>query len=166
MCSLRFSSAPSSWSRRPIRFRNFYNSIFNSINKGVRFYLFYNFNYSIFFNGTPLQRIKILPAAMEHILNLKGGDGKKRFLDNLSALDKAFSLASSHEEALAIRDDLAFFQAVRVGFIKTTLPKGKRKEDIPGNGETRCFLPPPDRPRRNGSGEKGDRAPLQLILSK
>ncbi|GAH61990.1 unnamed protein product, partial [marine sediment metagenome] len=92
--------------------------------------MFFGFNYSVFYNGSPLQRLQLLPAAMEHILQLKGGDGKKRFLDNLAALNKAFSLATPHEEALAIRDDLAFFQAVRAGFVKVTTPPGRRKEDI------------------------------------
>jgi type I restriction enzyme R subunit len=92
--------------------------------------MFFGFNYSVFYNGSPLQRLQLLPAAMEHILQLKGGDGKKRFLDNLAALNKAFSLATPHEEALAIRDDLAFFQAVRAGFVKVTTPSGRRKEDI------------------------------------
>lgn len=92
--------------------------------------MFFGFNYSVFYSGTPLQRLQLLPAAMEHILKLKEGDGKKRYLDNLAALNKAFSLAIPHEDALAIRDDLAFFQAVRAGFVKSTLPSGKQKEDI------------------------------------
>lgn len=92
--------------------------------------MFFGFDYSVFYNGSPLQRLQLLPAAMEHILQLKGGDGKKRFLDNLAALNKAFSLATPHEEALAIRDDLAFFQAIRAGFVKSTTPSGRRKEDI------------------------------------
>ena len=83
-----------------------------------------------FYESSPLQRLQLLPAAMEHILQLEGRDGKKEFLDNLVALDKAFSLATPHEEALAIRDDLAFFQAVRAGFVKSTTPSGRRKEDI------------------------------------
>lgn len=92
--------------------------------------MFFGFDYSNFFNGSPLQRLQLLPAAMEHILQLEGRDGKKEFLDNLAALNKAFSLATPHEEALAIRDDLAYFQAVRAGFVKSTTPSGRRKEDI------------------------------------
>ena len=90
--------------------------------------LFHGFDYSSFFTGSPLHRLQMLPEAMEHIL--QQDDGKKRFLDNLAALDKAFTLAVPHEDALAIRDELAFFQAIRAGFVKTTKPIGKRKEDI------------------------------------
>jgi len=95
--------------------------------------MFYNFDYSLFKTGSALQRLQLLPAAMEHILNLPDEtpeSAKKRFLDNLSALNKAFSLAIPHEEALAIRDDLAFFQAVRAGFVKATTPSKERKERV------------------------------------
>ncbi len=92
--------------------------------------MFFGFDYTDFFKGSALQRLSLLPAAMEHILQLKGGDGKKRYLDNLTALNKAFSLATPNEEALAIRDDLAFFQAVRAGFVKATTPSSERKRDI------------------------------------
>ncbi|MBA7514204.1 hypothetical protein ES705_06229 [subsurface metagenome] len=95
--------------------------------------MFYNFDYSVFEDGSPLQRLNLLPLAMEHILKTPNEDpdvAKKRFLDNLAALNKAFALAIPHNEALAIRDDLAFFQAIRVGFVKTTMPSKKRKEKI------------------------------------
>ncbi len=95
--------------------------------------MFYDFDYSIFVTGKPLQRLQLLPKAMEHILNLSNETpetAKKRFLDNLAALNKAFSLAVPHEDALAIRDDLAFFQAIRAGFVKATTPIKERKEQI------------------------------------
>jgi type I restriction enzyme R subunit len=40
-------------------------------------------------------------------------------------LSRAFALAVPHEDALAIREDVAFFQAVRAGFIKATPMDGK-----------------------------------------
>lgn len=95
--------------------------------------MFYDFDYSIFITGTPLQRLQLLPKAMEYILNLPNETpetAKKRFLDNLASLNKAFSLAVPHEDALAIRDDLAFFQAIRAGFVKSTTPVKERKEQI------------------------------------
>jgi len=95
--------------------------------------MFYNFDYSVFEDGSPLQRLNLLPLAMEHILKTPNEDpdvAKKRFLDNLAALNKAFALAIPHSEALAIRDDLAFFQAIRVGFVISTIPSKKRKDKI------------------------------------
>lgn len=66
--------------------------------------------------GSPGDRIKGLTAAMDHVLGLD--DGKKRYLKAVASLSKAFALCASHEEALKIRDDVAFFQAVRAAIVK------------------------------------------------
>jgi type I restriction enzyme R subunit len=64
---------------------------------------------------------------MEHVL--KQQNGKERFMKGVSDLSKAFSLAVPHEDALALRDDIAFFQAVRAGFAKNTVSSGKGGSD-------------------------------------
>jgi len=89
---------------------------------------FHRFDYSAFFDGTPTKRVVIIPEAMEHIL--KQHDGKKRFMDAVSRLSKAFALSIPHEDALAIRDDVAFFQTVRASFAKNTPVDGKDREDV------------------------------------
>ncbi len=91
---------------------------------------FYRFDYSPFHFGTPGQRLSIIPRAMEHILTLQ--DGKKRYLDAVSQLSKSFALAMPDEEAVAIRDDVAFFQAVKAAFVKSTPVEGKTKEELDG----------------------------------
>jgi type I restriction enzyme R subunit len=53
---------------------------------------------------------------VEHILAMK--DGKKRLVNQVNALSKAFSLAVPLADALAIRDDVAFFQEVRAQIVK------------------------------------------------
>lgn len=78
--------------------------------------------------GTPAERLALLPAAMEHVLGRP--DGKKRFMDAVTALARSFALAVPHEQALAIRDDVAFFQAVRAGFTKATVTDRKTREDL------------------------------------
>jgi type I restriction enzyme R subunit len=55
---------------------------------------------------------------MEHVL--QQGDGKKRFLQYATALARAFALAVPADEAIAIRDEVAFFQAVRAALVKVT----------------------------------------------
>ena len=95
--------------------------------------MFFGFDYSIFIEGSSLQRLQILPPAMEHILNrphMKPDEAKKDFLKNLASLNQAFSLAVPHEEALALRDEVVFFQAVRAGIVKSTTPEKERKEQI------------------------------------
>ncbi len=75
--------------------------------------------------GTPQARLSLLPAAQEHILAQE--DGKARLLRAVTELSQAFALAVPHEEALRIRDDVGFFQAVRAVLAKST--PGERKTD-------------------------------------
>jgi type I restriction enzyme R subunit len=90
--------------------------------------LFHGFDFHAYFTGTPAERLSVLPAAMEHILTLE--DGKKRLIQAVTALSKAFALAVPHERALAIRDEVGFFQAVRAAFVKATSVTGKTQEDL------------------------------------
>ena len=73
--------------------------------------LFYGFDWSRWATGTPPEKLGLLPAAQEHILAQK--DGKDRCLQAVRELSQAFALAVPHEETRRIRDDVAFFQAVR-----------------------------------------------------
>src|SRR5258706_1874189 len=80
--------------------------------------LFFGFDYARFRTGMPAQRLAVIPAAMEHILTLE--DGKKRSMQHVVELSKAFALAVPHPRALAIRDEVGFFQAVRAPFPRPT----------------------------------------------
>jgi len=90
--------------------------------------LFHGFDWSLWTSGTPEQRVTLLPAGMEHILAQE--DGKERTLDAVTELSKAFALAVPHPKALAIRDDVAFFQAVRAALAKSTAKDPKSEEDL------------------------------------
>jgi len=87
--------------------------------------LFRGFDRSRWLTGTPVQRLSLLPAAQEHIL--AQDDGKNRLLRAVTELSQAFALAVPHDEALRIRDDVDFFQAVRAVLTKST--PGERKAD-------------------------------------
>ena len=89
--------------------------------------MFHGFDYSRFFKGEPSKRLTIIKEAMEHILNLeeRPEEGKKRFMQAVTELSKAFALSVPHEKALAVRDDVGFFQAVRTAFAKNTTIDGK-----------------------------------------
>jgi len=87
--------------------------------------LFYKFDWSRWTTGTPQERLSLLPVAQEHILAQK--DGKPRLLQAVTELSQAFALAVPHEEALRIRDDVAFFQAVKAVLAKRA--PGDRKTD-------------------------------------
>ena len=64
----------------------------------------------------------LLPPAQEHILQQE--NGKERFVQIVTELSQAFALCAGSEEALAIRDDIGFFRAVKAALAK---PRGERK---------------------------------------
>lgn len=90
--------------------------------------MFHGFDYSNFFSAQASQRMSVLPPAIEHVLGPE--DGKTRYLQAVTALAKAFALAVPHDDALAIRDEIGFFQAVRAGIVKATTSEGKSPEDM------------------------------------
>ena len=69
-----------------------------------------------------------MTAAMNHILAQP--DGQQRFVKAVTDLARAFALAVPHESALAIRDEVGFFQALKAAFVKHTVVGGKSQEDI------------------------------------
>ncbi len=87
--------------------------------------LFHGFDWSRWTTGKPQDRLSLLPAAQEHVLAQQ--DGKNRLLRVVTELSQAFALAVPHEQALRIRDDVGFFQAVRAVLAKST--PGERKTD-------------------------------------
>lgn len=82
---------------------------------------------------------KTLAGAANHVLGLqsetkdKNGkpvrDGKKRFADNALAMSKAFSLCCTLDEAKAVRDEVAFLQAVKVILTKRDISKQKKTDE-------------------------------------
>ncbi len=90
--------------------------------------LFHGFDRSAWLSPDPARRLAVLPAAQEHILAQQ--DGKARLLGAVAELSKAFALAVPHEDALAIRDDVAFFQAVRAALAKSGGGRGKAPEEL------------------------------------
>jgi type I restriction enzyme, R subunit len=90
--------------------------------------LFHGFDWTVFVAGKPAERLRLLPAAQEHILKQK--DGKDRLFRAVTDLSQAFALSVPHEDALRIRDDVGFFQAVRAGLAKRAPGEAKTDEDL------------------------------------
>ena len=84
----------------------------------------YKFNYPRFFTAEPKEKLSILLQAEEHILGLQ--DGKNRFIREVTYLNQAFVLAMPHPEAVAIKDEVAFFQAIKARLVKFETPTGGR----------------------------------------
>ncbi|MCX5698648.1 MAG: type I restriction endonuclease subunit R [Candidatus Omnitrophica bacterium] len=90
--------------------------------------LFDKFDYKKFFTASIKDKMSILAMAEEHILKQKSG--KERCLSYVTQLSRAFALAVPHEEALKIRDDVGFFQAVRARLSKFETSTGKTEEEL------------------------------------
>ena len=90
--------------------------------------LFHGFDRSKWVTGTPAERLTLLPAAQEHILAQE--NGKDRCVQSVREISQAFALAVPHEEAIRIRDDVAFFQAVQSVLLKRAPSDARTGEDL------------------------------------
>ncbi len=90
--------------------------------------LFHGFDWGKWTTGTPAERLGLLPAAQEHILAQE--NGKERCVGAVRELSQAFALAVPHVEAMRIRDDVAFFQAVQAVLAKRAPGDARPEEDI------------------------------------
>lgn len=90
--------------------------------------LFYGFDWSLWRTGTAQEQLALLPAAQEHILAQE--NGKERLLQAVQELSRAFALAVPSEAALAVRDDVAFFQAVRATLAKRAPGEARPEEEL------------------------------------
>ncbi|MES2682115.1 MAG: type I restriction endonuclease subunit R [Pseudomonadota bacterium] len=91
----------------------------------IRREYFHGFEYTGFEN--PAKALALLGPAMDHVASInpklddkKGNTGIRQYLDQVAKLTKAQALAGSSQRAVAHRDEIAFFQAVRVCLIKLT----------------------------------------------
>ena len=90
--------------------------------------LFHGFDRSGWVTSAPAERLGLLPSAQEHILAQE--NGKDRCVQAVRKLSQAFALAVPHEDALHIRDDLAFFQAVQSVLAKRAPAEARPEEEL------------------------------------
>ena len=88
--------------------------------------IFHGFDWSKWTTGSPEERLALLPAAQEHLLAQV--DGRDRTVRATRELSRAFALAVPHDAAIAVRDDVSFFQAVHAVLVKRA-PGDTRPED-------------------------------------
>ena len=90
--------------------------------------LFHGFDWTKWTTGTPQERLSLLLAAQEHVLAQE--DGKERCLNAVRELSQAFALAVPHPETTRIRDDVGFFQSVRVRLLKRAESEARPQEEL------------------------------------
>ena len=78
--------------------------------------LFHGFAYEDYFDATTSRKLSLILSAEEHVLGLD--DGKKRFINEVNALSKAFVIAIPHDQAMDVKEEVAFFQAVKARLAK------------------------------------------------
>ncbi len=78
--------------------------------------MFHDFDYKRFFSSGTSERLSIILQTEEFVL--AQDQGKERFIKESTALSKLFALSVPHEDALALTDEIAFFQSVRARLLK------------------------------------------------
>ncbi|NBB94527.1 MAG: HsdR family type I site-specific deoxyribonuclease [Planctomycetes bacterium] len=89
--------------------------------------LLHGFDYQAILTAEPAKRMSGVAQAMEFVLGLE--DGKKRYVQAVTALSKAFALAVPHEQAMAIRNEVGLFQEIRAALVKATMSESERTPD-------------------------------------
>ncbi len=79
-------------------------------------------------DGTPAERLALLPAGQERILEQE--NGMARFAQVVTDLSRAFALCAASDEAEEIRDDISFFQALQATLNKKTIGGAKTPEQL------------------------------------
>jgi type I restriction enzyme R subunit len=78
--------------------------------------MLHGFPYENYFSASTGEKLSLILATENFILGLE--DGKKRYVNEVTALSKAFSIAVPHEQAMDVKDEVAFFQAVKARLVK------------------------------------------------
>jgi len=91
--------------------------------------MFHGFAYEDYFGADTGSKLSLILAAEEHILGLE--NGRKRYINEVTSLSQAFAIAIPHEQAMDVKDEVAFFQAVKARLAKfDSTGTGKTDEDI------------------------------------
>ena len=88
--------------------------------------MLHHHNYSNFLSEKSSQRIRAIVTTMDYVIGL-GEEEKKRFLDTVTELSKAYALCATTPEAEELNDEIGFFKAVKASIVKTIGDGSKKK---------------------------------------
>jgi len=95
---------------------------------GIASDMMHGFKWGKWITGKPAERLALIPAGQEHIL--EQAEGKKRWVQVVAELSRAFALCAASDEATRIRDDVSFFQAIQAALTKQSGNNRKTPEQI------------------------------------
>jgi type I restriction enzyme R subunit len=91
--------------------------------------MYHGFTYENYFESDTARKLSLILAAEEHILGLE--NGRKRYINEVTALSQAFAIAIPHEQAMDAKDEVGFFQAVKARLVKfDSTGAGRSNEEI------------------------------------
>ncbi|ALU26595.1 type I restriction endonuclease subunit R [Myroides odoratimimus] len=91
--------------------------------------MYHGFPYEDYFDSDTSKKLSLILNAEDHILGLE--DGKKRYINEVTALSKAFAIAIPHDQAMDAKDEISFFQAVKARLAKfDSTDSGRTDEEI------------------------------------
>ncbi|MFZ2642096.1 MAG: type I restriction endonuclease subunit R [Verrucomicrobiia bacterium] len=95
---------------------------------GVASDMLHGFSWKKWTTGKPAERLALIPAGQQHVLEQE--DGKRRFVQVVTELSRAFALCAASDEAAEIRDDVSFFQAIQAALNKQNIGSHKTPEQL------------------------------------
>ncbi|GAB6043940.1 type I restriction endonuclease subunit R [Endothiovibrio diazotrophicus] len=90
--------------------------------------ILHGFDYAAILTADTAGRMQGMAEALEFIFRQE--EGRERYLSAVLALSKAFALAVPHEAALAIRDEVGLFQAIRTSLVKSSGGGGRSPQEM------------------------------------
>jgi len=91
--------------------------------------MLHGLDYQQYFTETTSGKLSWILKTEDFVLGLE--DGKKRFVNEVTALGKAFAIAIPNEQAMDVKDEVAFFQAVKARLCKFNQSgNGRNDEEI------------------------------------
>jgi type I restriction enzyme R subunit len=93
--------------------------------------------------GRAAERLALIPAGQERILEQE--DGKRRCVQVVTDLSRAFALCAASDEAVLIRDDVSYFQALQAALNKQATARRRSSSTRPCASWCRRRLPPTGR---------------------
>jgi len=91
--------------------------------------MFHDFPYEEYFRADTSRKLSIILKAEDFILGME--DGRRRYINQVTALSQSFAIAIPHEQAMDVKDEVAFFQAVKARLVKFDVTgAGRTDEEI------------------------------------